>query len=145
MRKIPYFWLLVLPYLLYGLGTFLNTLVVTSNRGIMPVLCPLDFKHYVAELDEDIPYKSGEMMDQVHRVMKPDDHLKFLADWIVYPHGAYIESPGDQFIDLGNWMMTPFLWAWLALLWKRHQEEPHGHGRVPVAHSGSSVRYPIDM
>ena len=125
--KFPYKWLLVSPFLIYAFGSFLNVLVITANKGIMPVmLAPTFLAHFI----EGVVLQPGDMIDDFHRVMLHTDHLKFLADWIQIPHLNATYSPGDIFIDIGDYLIRPAMGAWLALLWRDHNarlEEKQQH------------------
>jgi|SRR5271167_1565474 len=100
-------WVLLLPFILYGFGAFLNVLVVSANHGMMPVVVPSSFAALNAP---------GMIMDDVHIVYDPANaRLTPLIDWIEVPHfGSY--SPGDMFIYLGDWMTVPFIGGWFGLM-----------------------------
>lgn len=98
--KIPYWPLLAVPWLLLFLGVFSNALVISQNRGHMPV-----------------EVSSADQLDEnpVHCVMTHQSHLKFLADWI-YINGEGIMSPGDFFIYAYYLTCLPFLYVWITLM-----------------------------
>ena len=115
--NFPYKWFLLSPFILYGIGAFLNVLAVTVNKGTMPVIMPLSFWQDLAELEVKLP--AGAMIDEVHKIMIHSDRLKFLCDWIQLPHVG-TASPGDMFIWLGEWSRDFVIGAWLALVYKDH-------------------------
>lgn len=95
-------WILLLPYLLHYFGAFLNLLVITVNHGQMPVAMP----PWIPV--EELPFK--------HCVMTHETHLNFIADWIMIWWNSAVWSPGDVFIELGDWIEPFCLGAWAALL-----------------------------
>lgn len=108
--------LLAAPYLAYGLGVLCNLAVVTANSGVMPVHYPTT---WVAVCDAEMVCRDivpGAMMDHIHRVMQPSDHLKFLADWIQEYWAARVISIGDCFLALERWLTPWNLYATLAVM-----------------------------
>lgn len=101
--KIPYWPLLVVPSLAFGIGFCLNAIVMSANNGQMPVLfpggCPAD----------------GLGDDFIHTCMTQATHIKFLADWVVIRHLG-IASPGDFFEWFHEATFWPSLTAWVALV-----------------------------
>jgi hypothetical protein len=110
--KFPHPAILLSPYVLYGLGVFLNVLVITANQGYMPVAAS-------AIIDNRFGLGShpGEILDNIHRCMQASDHLKILADWIQIPRES-VASPGDLCLWLGEWLQVPSFVVWLTMLWK---------------------------
>lgn len=106
--KFPHATVLVSPYILFGLGVFLNILAITVNQGYMPVAQSAILGGYVPV---------GTVLDEVHRMMQHSDHLKFLCDWIQIPRES-VCSPGDLCLWLGEWLMGPSFVAWLVLLYR---------------------------
>lgn len=105
--KVPYWPLLVGPFLSYGFGFALNALVMALNHSSMPVHMPVGL-----EVDPE---------DWIHSAMTTATHLKFLADWIVI-RGSGIASPGDFLIWAGDWAHIPAFFVWLTLMVKDHNE-----------------------
>lgn len=115
--RIPYLWLPVLPYAIWGIGALLNVLVVSVNGGMMPVVVPN--YQWIEQATSGAPLLPGMIIDVKHVVMQHSDHLKFLADWIQIP-GLGTASIGDGFLAVGDAIQSYCIGAWLALLWKKH-------------------------
>lgn len=107
--KIPYWPLLIGPWLSFGVGFTLNALVMAANKGQMPVILPGG--------DASILDPS----DLIHCAMTSTTHLKFLADWIVI-NGLGIASPGDFFEWAYEFTWFPALIAWITLVLKDYSE-----------------------
>jgi Family of unknown function (DUF5317) len=108
------------PYIFYYLGIALNILVITANHGAMPVVENADFWRHWASLGIIVP--PGTMTDQIHKIMVPADHFKFLGDWLQLVFRDSIASIGDCFQWLGEWL-SPYAWgASIALLWDKHRD-----------------------
>ena len=104
--KIPYWKLLVLPFLSLGIGYALNAIVMAANHGQMPVQDWVHCWNYPAD------------GDFLHSCMTPDTHLKFLADWFRIP-GTGWYSMGDLFIMLSDKILDPCLVIWAVLMIKK--------------------------
>jgi hypothetical protein len=115
MKLFPYWPYLLAPTALYYFGYFQNVLVITANQGTMPVHFPHAFWSAVAT--SNLHVSAGTLVDAVHRVMQPSDHLKWLADWIQL-RGVGTASPGDMAIWLGETTKWPGIAAYLALVWR---------------------------
>lgn len=76
----------------------------------MPVMIPN------AQWIMDKGIHPGAQLDEIHRVIQSNDHLKFLADIIQHNHAQDTKSIGDEFINLGEWLEAPMLGAWLAAI-----------------------------
>ncbi len=122
LRKFPYWYLILIPVLLFGLGVASNQAVLVANHGKFPVMLNAAWSERMcsvpADVDpSDIPasscMKGGEMIDKTHSVMGPNSHLKFLAD--IFPIGS-IYSIGDGLIALGEWLLSFCPYMWLALV-----------------------------
>ncbi len=105
--RIPYWPLLLGPWLSLGLGFLLNFVVMGVNNGWMPVQVP--------------GCTGGEALSQIHRCMAHADHLKFLADWLVI-RGLGIASIGDVFEWAYQATQFPAMIIWLTLILKDHQD-----------------------
>jgi len=105
--KFPHWQWLFGPTMALYFGFALNMLVITANRGVMPVWVSPQFGTLVP----------GSLMDDIHSVWSAAVHLKFLADWIMIPHVG-IASPGDFFIWTGEMLQWPAFAAYVALVWK---------------------------
>lgn len=125
LRKFPYWYLIVVPVLLFCLGVLSNQAVLVANHGKFPVMMNpawTEAKCSLKNVDPDlIPLipanhcsKGGEMIDRTHSIMGPNSHLKALAD--IFPLGA-IYSIGDGLLYLGEWLLSfsPFMWLALTL------------------------------
>ena len=116
--KLPYLPVLLFPSILWIIGAALNVTVCSANHGEMPVAVPQST--FFEEGGDSL--HGGDLMDTKHVVMTPKHHLKFLADWITIP-GIGTASIGDGFLLAGDTLQPYCLGAWLALLWKKHEEE----------------------
>lgn len=112
MRKlrIPYWYLLLGPSLLFWLGLGLNALVMALNKNQMPVL-------WVSGVCTP---QTRFAQDLVHVCMTAGTRLKFLADWAFQwtdvPGVFSIYSVGDALIGLGDATRVPLWCAWVALV-----------------------------
>ncbi len=124
LRKFPYWWLIVLPLLLTGLGIASNQSVLIANHGKFPVMmsegnmakyCTADTADDVALAPAVSCLRGGQMIDEVHSVMGSNSHLKALSD--IIPLGQAIYSVGDGLITLGFWLLsfTPIAWLFLTI------------------------------
>lgn len=114
-------YIILAPYLIYGLGAASNQAVLYANNDTFPVrINPVklfnwtdDGKNLTVFHPGEIPqYPQGvAIMDDEHCVMTKDTHLNFLADNFDFHEN--IQSIGDLLIDLGSWAVdvAPFLWA----------------------------------
>lgn len=100
MKKIPYWYFLLLPTLLFVLGVLMNKLVIAANGGQMPVLWPGGC--------------TEEGFDLLHTCMTKATRYRFLADWIV-SHDD-VSSPGDYLIDFYEFTFRPFFIIWAVLM-----------------------------
>src|ERR1700676_3045995 len=97
LRKFPYWYLIAIPALLFGLGVVSNQSVLIANHGKFPVMLSqgMYYKYCTAQSEEDYMkapaiscVKGGEMIDETHSVMGPKSHLKALSD--IIPIGSTI-------------------------------------------------------
>lgn len=115
LKRIPYWYLIVVPVLLLVLGAVSNQLVLIANGGRFPVL--LNPAQIVFFMQDSGKVVNGiSYLDEVHTVMRHEDHLKFLADIINLGHAGVL-SIGDLFIELGQflWDFGPVMWLGLAI------------------------------
>ena len=104
--RIPYLWLLIAPWLLFGVGFTLNAIAMAVNGAQMPVLFP----------NWDPAYLSAD--DFRHAAMTAHTHLKFLCDWIVVKDvGTF--SVGDFLLLAFGATWQASLGAWAALTIKK--------------------------
>jgi hypothetical protein len=117
MKKIRRFlcssflWVLLAPYLIFGIGAASNQVVLIANHDAFPVL--LNPVKLAAILPDDavaLPPGRSQMIDTVHETMTKDTRLNALAD--IFDLGS-IYSIGDFAIILGLWLNTfaPFVWG----------------------------------
>ncbi len=102
--KIPYWYLLLGPQVLYYLGGLFNVGVMALNHGAMPVQIPPSV---------DL---SQVGFDPGHQAMTAATHLKFFCDWINIH--TDIASPGDLLVWLGDYLTVPALAVWGAFMIK---------------------------
>ena len=115
MIKIPYWWVVATPGVLFCLGAALNVIAITANGGTMPFIMTAHEWQEIGEAHFQMP--PGYIVDHVHAIMTSKHHLKFICDWIQIGSGT--ASPGDLFVWLGRWLSPYSIGAWLALLWKK--------------------------
>jgi hypothetical protein len=128
-------WILLGPYVIFGLGAASNQAVLIANHGKFPVMMnarqldkirhPGDLSNIINQLlgENPIPTVANDyMIDDVHCVMTKDTHLNFLADIFNQKDGIY--SIGDFVLDLSEWLMgwTPFVWG-VTLIGKAYRSE----------------------
>lgn len=124
LRKFPYWYLIVVPILLFCLGVASNQSVLVANHGKFPVMLSEGayYQYCTAHSEEDEAtapaiscIKGGQMIDPVHSVMGPNSHFKVLSD--IIPLGSAIYSIGDGLIELGLFLLgyTPIMWLALVL------------------------------
>lgn len=101
--KIPYWYLLMGPTMLFAFGFFCNAVVMGINNGPMPV-------HFVGCENNMIAPD-----DTLHSCMTSATHLKILADWIVIK-SIGVASIGDLFEWASDLTIMPCLFAWFALV-----------------------------
>ena len=136
LRRFPYWYLILIPVLLFGLGVASNQAVLIANHGKFPVMMNPSWmaaKCSTAGMDPDdvasMPTswcgKGGDMIDRTHSVMGSNSHLKVLAD--IFPIGS-IYSIGDGLLALGEWLLTfcPFMWLALTIRKLYAAETPKG-------------------
>jgi hypothetical protein len=113
LKRIPYWYLLVLPYVSLYLGVAMNQLVMLVNGNQMPVYFPASIYDYECG-DPTFLLQGG---DVVHTCMTHATHLKFLCDWIMLgnPVPVYIMSPGDIFIFLYEMAVPLAFYFWVIL------------------------------
>lgn len=106
-RSISYKWLLITPFASWGLGFFLNWLVMHVNGGQMPVLMPGGCS--ADDLDTDAHHVA------IWTCMTASSHLKILGDIIYLRAEGIVLSVGDLFQMFSDLVKVPFLSAWIAL------------------------------
>ncbi len=115
-------YILVAPYILFGLGVASNQAVLIANHDKFPVMVnPVKLAHMLPDGVTILPRRS-QMIDTVHETMTKDTHLNALAD--IFDMGT-IYSIGDFMLQLGEWLMgfTPFVWGYAVIkkLYDREQ------------------------
>lgn len=100
--KFPYWYLLVIPPVLFWGGALLNQIACAVNGGQMPVLYPGGHAEIYTQ-------------DAYHTSLIAKSHLKFLSDWInLKEEGMY--SIGDGMVMLGDKLMDTGRILWAALM-----------------------------
>lgn len=138
LKKVPYWYLIVVPLLLMFLGGASNQAVLIANWGKFPVMmnerrveriqaqaCLIQnlegqtgalFPVRTAVLRpaqkrlKPVACRTTQFVDETHSIMGRNSRLKFLADYINL--GTVICSPGDLVFWLGEW-----LWSVTSILW----------------------------
>ena len=126
LRKFPYWYLILIPVLLFGLGITSNQAVLIANHGKFPVMMNASWMDKMCSTNSREPDDiaaapsawcgdGGEMIDMTHSVMGPNSHLKALSD--IFPIGSAIYSVGDGLLSLGDWLLsfTPIMWLGLTI------------------------------
>jgi hypothetical protein len=130
LRKTSLY-ILALPLLFTALGIASNQAVLAANHDKFPVQWN-DYKvsAYAVQLDEEskATNEKGEptaaakqahfnlvaldngYLDETHCLMTSETHLNFLADYLDFHTATY--SPGDAFIELGEWLGVFSLPVW---------------------------------
>jgi hypothetical protein len=118
LKRIPYWYLLVLPYVSLYFGAALNQLVMLVNGNTMPVYFP---KSIYSDVCSD-PSFLVQQGDVVHTCMTHMTHLKFQCDWISLgnPVPMLIMSPGDIFIFLYEMAVPLCFYLWIVLIINKH-------------------------
>lgn len=120
LNRIPYWKLVAIPALLYMLGAASNQAVLIANGGRFPVqVTPAALKYEIGE-ERTRTVDGIVYLDPVHTVMRPEDHLKMLAD-VIDLHVATF-SIGDLFLIVGDFGFAKGIVAWLALILKKLME-----------------------
>jgi len=125
LQKLPYWYLLVVPILLFCLGVASNQAVLIANHGKFPVMLnAIQYERHcslqglepddIALMPADACAKGGQMIDPAHSVMGPNSNLKLLSD--IFPIGRNIYSLGDGLLYLGDWLLSFTPYMWLALV-----------------------------
>lgn len=104
--KLPYWYLLIVPLLCYGLGAAMNVTALAANHQQMPV--------YEARCEERAVIWLSEN-DALHACFTPATRLRFLCDWIYVP-GTGVASPGDCLVWLYENLATPAAYLWVVLM-----------------------------
>lgn len=109
--RIPYWPLLLGPWLCYIFGSFLNIITVALNWNQMPVLGPGGC--------------SEAIIDLMHNCMTHASHLKIFSDWIYWPEGHHpaFASLGDMFIILYENTYDLGIALWIAFVIKDYSED----------------------
>ena len=114
-------WLLLAPWLTYGLGAASNQAVLISNFDKFPVMVnPIKLAEFLPDGVKVTPGKS-QMIDTVHETMSKDTHLNALADIFDMKSSTY--SIGDGLLLLGEWLNTWCPFAWFVLVCKKLYEQ----------------------
>ena len=109
-KYLPYWYLLLGPWMFYWLGAVSNIVVVTANHQRMPV----------RYLDDECPEGLMKDPDMLHTCFTKDTHLKVLADWLRVPgrnpDSISFTSIGDLLLTVGEQSWLAGLAAWVALI-----------------------------
>jgi Family of unknown function (DUF5317) len=122
LRKFPYWYLIAVPVLLFGLGMASNEAVFITNHGKFPVM--MNEAQYsrnctASEETKGAPpsacVNGGQMLDYRHSIMGPNTHMKVLAD--IFPIAGFTYSIGDGFLAASEWLFsfTPYMWLILTI------------------------------
>lgn len=100
--------LLLVPQLIFWTGALLNQIAIAANHGLMPVYMPAC----------EYGVESG-IIDARHICMTSAMHFKFLSDWI---NVGDILSPGDVLLGMGDMLIIPAFWMWIAyVMWSLYE------------------------
>jgi hypothetical protein len=129
-------WILLGPYIIFGLGAASNQAVLIANHDKFPVM--VNTRKLAAMLNPPSPgplatllgilepapkVDKGEegMIDDIHCIMTPVTHLNFLADIFDLHDVTY--SIGDLLMILGEWAGSFTLIIWGTLIFKKIWDE----------------------
>jgi hypothetical protein len=141
LSRLPYWYILAVPALLFVSGVASNQAVLVANWGKFPAMLnqteiahmrqnqadeasdaqisayvrhPVKMTNTTLDLKK-ATFDADGMIDDVHCIMSHSNHLKFLADWINL--GSAIASPGDLLLLTGAWLwgFAPLIWGTLAV------------------------------
>jgi hypothetical protein len=101
--KKTHVWLVWIPLLLLGVGIAMNTLAVTMNHGIMPVVLP--------------PAGLIAENDNMHVAATANSRFLVFCDWIQLHATKRVVSPGDFLITAGDFLKWPLVWLWAGFSW----------------------------
>lgn len=120
IKRVPYWYLLVLPFVSEYFGAALNQLALVVNNNQMPVDFP---RSMWGDVCAD-PTNLAAFDDLIHSCMTPSTHLKFLCDWIVIgnPKPDFIMSPGDIFMLLAEAAVPFTIYLWMVLMVKDYRK-----------------------
>lgn len=107
LLRVTMLWIVLLPYLVQGIGAASNQLVLIANHDKFPVML-----NEAARVKFE-PDANG-MIDAVHCVMTSNTHLNLLADVFDFHVGWF--SIGDGLLSLGQWLSSFSLFVWMGLV-----------------------------
>lgn len=99
--RVTRVWIILLPYLFFGLGLVSNDAVLIANHGKFPVM-----------FTDHLPNVDG-MYDDQHCVMTGETKLNALGD--IFDYGSATASVGDIMLDIGRWLRTICFYIWLTM------------------------------
>lgn len=109
--------LLAVPQVLFYLGALLNQIAVAANKGLMPVLMSGCTVGPLGKVMNGV-----RVLDEMHSCMEPSSKFKILCDWINL-HSSVL-SIGDVLLYLGDLLIAPAFWMWLAyVLYRASRKE----------------------
>jgi hypothetical protein len=116
VERVPYWYLLAIPYASLYFGIALNQLVMVVNHNQMPV----DWPQSLWDAECSDPTTMAQQGDLIHSCMTHATHLKFLCDWIVLGNPGIdgIMSTGDLFIFLYDLLVPLTFYIWVVLVIK---------------------------
>ena len=139
LKKIPYWQLIAIPFLLMFLGIASNQAVLIANHDTFPVMMnqehimqactpvtDVSLAAAIAKIMHEQPYdpnaceNGGAYLDDSHVIMTSKTHLNYLAD--IFDLKTSIYSIGDFFIMLGEWTWDWSIVAWIVLILRRFLE-----------------------
>ena len=122
--RIPYVYLLIVPYLCLAFGAGLNWLAVGANHGYMPVQGYIECAKQPVQGAGPLAQMFGPVepdTDPIHVCMNKNTHLKVLCDWLLIP-SVGTASIGDLFEWAYEKTFWPFIYMWFALAIKKFNE-----------------------
>jgi hypothetical protein len=149
LLNIPYWYLIAIPLLSFGIGVASNQAVLIANGDKFPVLVnnerivemckapqpkddsflslllpsmPRTKQALPVHVDAQACSAGGDFFDgdDVHVIMKKDSKLKFMAD--IFDFHRDIFSIGDGLLAFGSWMFDWSPLAWLVLVLRKFIE-----------------------
>jgi hypothetical protein len=114
-------YIVLAPYMIFGLGAASNQLVIIANNNTFPVrINPFKLSGSALTVIEPSPaYSHGTtLMDEEHCVMTEHTHLNWLADNFDF-NSEGIWSVGDLLIVLSQWMLPFSFPVWVGAFFRK--------------------------
>ena len=114
IRK-TFLYIVIIPWVFWGIGAGLNQTVEIANGGKFPV--QLNQKKWLEHIKKHPEDAGTGMIDDTHCLMTNETHLNYLADiFDLNDNGIY--SVGDGFLSIAIylWSFAPYVWLTLVFV-----------------------------